>query len=126
MTAISHSYDLPSEECVVLVCRYIESLVGAPSPLGTPPPPKLPPTPPPQPSFPTQQEDITPKPPTRRRSLDYVAERPNGTITPVLGEEFGIGFGYDEVDLQLQRERIALRFSSKSVPKISILQYLER
>ena len=126
MTATSHPYDLPSEECVVLVCRYIESLVGASSPLSSQPSPKLPPTPPPQPSFPTPPEDNPPKPPTPRRSLDYVAERPNGAITHVLGEEFGIGFGYDEVDLQRQRERIALRFSSKSVPKISVLQYLER
>ena len=45
---------------------------------------------------------------------------------PVFGEEYGIGLGYDEVDLQRQRERIALRFSSKSVPKISILDYLDR
>ena|SRR5438876_3919750 len=126
MTATSHPYDLPSEECVILVCQYIESLVvGEYPPLS--PRPNLA-TPPPKPPLPTPPEEHPQRPPSppRRRSLDYVAERPNGTVTHVLGEEFGIGVGYDEVDLQRQRERIALRFSSKSVPKISILEYLDR
>ena len=116
---MSHPYDLPSEECVVLVCAYIESL------LVEPPPRKQYVPPPPQPSLPTPPDDSH-RPKTPRRSLDYVAERPDGAITHVLGEEFAIGVGYDEVDLQRQRERIALRFSSKSVPKISILHYLQR
>ena len=119
MTAVSHPYDLPSEECVVLLCAYIESL------LVEVPPRKQYTPPPSQPSLPTPPHD--PEPPrTPRRSLDYVAERPNGTITHVLGDEYGIGVGYDEVDLQRQRERLALRFSSKTIPTISLLNYLER
>ena len=83
-------------------------------------------------SLPTPPEEGTKDPrndspsPPARRSLDYVAERPDGGITPVFGEEFGMFVGYDEVDLQRIRERIALRFSSKSVPQISILEYLHR
>lgn len=143
MTATSHPYDLPSEECIMLVCSYIESLlaaaqtiVPAPSPLtptrlvSTTPPPSQPPslpTPPEEtPEHPHSHPPRTPPTPTRRKSLDYVAERPNGVIHHVHGEEFGIGAGYDEVDIQRQRERIALRFCSKSVPQISILEYLDR
>lgn len=132
MTATSHPYGLPSEECVVLVCSFIESLVMTAQTI-VPPPAKLVSTtpPPPVPHLPTSpEENAHPaqrlSPPTPRRSLDYVAERANGAVTHVLGEEFGIGVGFDEADLQRQRERIALRFSSKSVPKISILEYLDR
>jgi hypothetical protein len=143
MTATSHPYDLPSEECLMLVCSYIESLLVAVqnivppiSPLTptrllsiTPPlpqPPSLPTPPKETPEHPHSHSPKTPPTPRRRKSLDYVAERPNGVIHHVRGEEFGIGAGYDEVDIQRQRERIALRFSSKSVPKISILEYLDR
>jgi hypothetical protein len=129
-TTQSHPYDLPSEECVLLVCAFIESLLSQKRPL----PPSLQgqpdlPTPPEEPNHndPSSEngECVTPSRQSRR-SLDYVAERPNGLITQVLGEEYGIGDRYDDVDVQQQRERIALRFSSKSTPKIGILDYLER
>jgi hypothetical protein len=136
----SPPYDLPPEECVLLVCSYIDSLMLA----SSPPPPQDPlPTPPDdnphdehnlnhgdeemQQDTPVSEEGECPPPPAPpRRSLDYVAERPNGAIAHVLGEEFGIGVGYAELDLQHQKQRLALRFSSKEVPKISILDYLER
>jgi hypothetical protein len=143
MTTISHPYDLPSEECVMLVCSYIESLLVAAQTIVPPISPLTPtrllstnPPLPQPPSLPTPPEETSKHPhshspkqpltPPRRRSLDYVAERPNGVIHHVLGKEVSIGVGYDEVDIQRQRERIALRFSSKSVPKISILEYLDR
>jgi hypothetical protein len=112
----------------MLVCSYIESLVVTGHTVSSPPKLINESTSPPQPSLPTPPDEpsVRPGPPVPRRSLDYVAERPNGAITHVLGEEYGIGVGYDELDLQRQRERIALRFSSKSVPKISILDYLDR
>lgn len=126
MTAASHPYDLPSEECVILLCSYIQSLLAASQRVASPP--KLVSTPPPCPPLRTAIEEPQSRSPhsPSRRSLDYVAERPNGAITHVLGDEYSIGVGYDEVDLKRQRERIALRFSSKSVPKISLLDYLER
>src|SRR6202022_4575848 len=98
-----HPYDLTPDECMILVCSYIESLlVAARTPIS--------PTPPPLPALPTPPDDSQPAP---RRSMDYVAERPDGEITPVVGEEYGIGVGYDESDLQRQRERITRRFRSK-------------
>ena len=125
----THPYGLPSEECVILVCAYIESLLCQKRPRSTTSlriQPDLP-TPPEEPAHNGPQSEngeCVPRP--QRHSLDYVAERPNGSITHVLGEEYGIGEKYDEVDVQQQRERIALRFSSKSSPKIGILDYLER
>jgi len=110
-----HPYDLPPEECLVLVCAYIESLVVAARTVIVPPLP-------PAPALPTPPDD-TERP---RRSMDYVAERPDGEIHSVLGEEYGIGVGYNEADLQRQRERITLRFSSKTIPKIPLLEYLDR
>jgi hypothetical protein len=111
-----HPYDLPPDECLILVCSYIESLlVSARTPIS--------PTPPPPPALPTPPDDSQPAP---RRSMDYVAERPDGEITPVVGEEYGIGVGYDEADLQRQRERITRRFRSKTIPKIPLLEYLDR
>jgi hypothetical protein len=107
-------YDLPPEECLVLVCGYIESLLVAARASATPAPPLPLPTPP---------DDVQPTP---RRSLDYVAEHPDGEIHHVLGDECGIGVGYDEGDLQRQRERITLRFSSKTIPQIPLLEYLDR
>jgi hypothetical protein len=107
-----HPYDLPPEECLVLVCAYIESLVVAARTVTVPPAPELP----------TPPDDTQPP----RRSMDYVAERPDGEIHRVLGEEYGIGVGYNEADLQRQRERITLRFSSKTIPKIPLLEYLDR
>jgi hypothetical protein len=125
MTAAPHPYDLPSEECVILLCSYIQSLLVAAQRAASSP--KLVSTPPCSPSGTTLEENQSRNPhPSPRRSLDYVAERPNGAITHVLGDEYSIGVGFDEVDLQRQRDRIALRFSSKSVPKISLLDYLER
>ena len=123
MTEISHPYGLPSEECVILVCSYIESLLVASQTATSPP--KRANTPQPQSSPPTPPDDAQPPRPPRR-SLDYVAERPNGILIPVLGEEYGIRFKYDDLDLDRQRESLALRFKSKSVPKISIFDYLER
>jgi len=113
---MGHPYGLPPEECLVLVCHYIESLLVATRnrPTATVPAPPALPTPP----------DDTQSPP--RRSMDYIAERPDGVIHSVLGEEYGIGVGYDEADLQRQRERITLRFSSKTIPKIPLLEYLDR
>jgi len=112
----------------MLVCSYIESLLVAAQTVSSPPKSLHGATPPPPPSLPTPPDEppVRPPPPPSRRSMDYIAERPNGAVMPVFGEEYGIGVGYDEVDLQRQRERIALRFSSKSVPKISILDYLDR
>jgi len=128
-TTQSHPYDLPSEECVFLVCAFIESLLSQkrPSSASLQRQPDLP-TPPEEPHNGPSSENGDCLSPSRppRRSLDYVAERPNGLITHVLGEEYGIGDRYGEVDVQQQRERIALRFSSKSTPKIGILDYLER
>jgi hypothetical protein len=112
----------------MLVCSYIESLLVAAKTVSSPPKQQHVASPPLQPSLPTPPDEppTRPPPPTSRRSLDYIAERPNGSVIPVFGEEYGMGVGYDEVDLQRQRQRIALRFSSKSVPKISILDYLDR
>jgi hypothetical protein len=110
-----HPYDLPPEECLGLVCAYIESLVVAARTVIVT-------TLPPAPALPTPPDDTQ----LPRRSMDYVAERPDGVIHPVLGEEYGIGVGYNEVDLQRQRERITLRFSSKTIPKIPLLEYLDR
>jgi len=139
----SPAYGLPPEECVLLVCSYIDSLILAASSLPSP-----------QRQEDRQQLHPLPTPPQDtnhidrkdhlehtidthksenlstsgmpRRSLDYVAERPNGTVTHVLGPEFGIGVGYGEVDIQHQKQRLALRFTSKEVPKISVFDYLER
>jgi hypothetical protein len=127
MTGTQQPYDLPPEECVVLVCSYIESLLEAARTRATNsalPPQMKSTTPPPAPTLPTPPDDTQPAPP--RRSAEYVAERPNGEIHPVVGEEYGIGVGYDSVDLQRQRERIALRFSSKTIPKIPLSDYLDR
>ena len=137
------AYDLPPEECIVLLCSYIDSLILAAS--SSLPPPQSQETPQqtrPLPTPPQDSNDIdhnhlehtinTPNsecpstPRTPRRSLDYVAERPNGTVTRVLGGEFGIGVKYGELDSMYQKQRLALRFTSKEVPKISIFDYLER
>jgi hypothetical protein len=125
LTGTQQPYDLPPEECVVLVCSYIESLLDAArtSNAVSPPPTKVV-IPPPAPTLPTPPDDTRPQ--TPRRSAEYIAERPNGEITRVIGEEYGIGVGYDEEELQQQRERIALRFSSKTVPKIPLSDYLDR
>ena len=110
-------YDLPSEECLILVCSYINSRIAAARTTSSPEKGEAT-------SLPTPPECSSPQPP--RRSLDYVAERPNGYTTSINGEEYGIGLGYDEVDLRRQRERISRRFTSKTVPQISISDYLER
>lgn len=78
------------------------------------------------PTTPPRDLPTPPDDPPPRRSLDYVAERPNGSVERVIGEEYGIGTGYDEDDLRRQREKIALRFSSKTIPSIPISDYLER
>ena len=122
MTGTPQPFDLPPEECLVLVCAYIEHLLAT-APRSPPSSANDTKAAAPAPALPTPP-DAPPPPP--RRSLDYVAERPNGSVARVIGEEYGIGTGYDEVDLQRQRERIALRFSSKTVPKIPIADYLER
>jgi len=113
MTGVQVAYDLPSEECLMLVCSYIDSLIVAGRTASSSPP---------LPSAPN--ESSPPQPP--RRSLDYVAERPNGYIASISGEEYGIGVGYDEVAIERQRRRIARRFTSKTIPQIPINQYLER
>jgi hypothetical protein len=131
-SGISPPYDIPPEECVLLVCSYINSLILAAA--STPPPSTPPPliqdplaTPPEDAHRPCNaSEDECPPPAQPRRSLDYVAERPNGAVSHVLGEEFGIGVGYAELVLAHQKQRLAKRFTSKEVPKISILDYLER
>ena len=58
--------------------------------------------------------------------MEYVAERPDGAIVSVVGDEYSIGVGYDDEDLKRQRERICLRFSSKTIPKIPLFEYLDR
>lgn len=124
--AYSQPFDLPSEECLVLVCSYIDHLLSTASQRRTlntvnnNDSLKMTPTTPPL-GLPTPPDDPPP-----RRSLDYVAERPNGSVARIIGEEYGIGTGYDEDDLRRQREKIGLRFSSKTVPTISISDYLER
>ena len=124
MAAASHPYGIPSEECVALVCSYIESLLEVHKQRSSH---QLHASSPRQVPLPNPPEDTPDRstPPKPRRSLDYVAETPNG-ITYIVGEEYGIGAGYDDVDLQRQRERLALRFSSKSVPQISLKDYLKR
>jgi hypothetical protein len=99
----------------VLLCAYIESLLIEVNGYGTP-------SQPPRPSSPSSASST----PSRRRSLDYVAERPDGEIASLVGEEFCVGIGYEDIDLDLQRKRLMRRFISKSIPQISLFDYLQR
>jgi hypothetical protein len=60
--------------------------------------------------------------------LDYIAERSDGDVTSVQvsGEEFCVGIGYDDIDLDAQRKRLMRRFISKTIPQISLFDYLQR
>jgi len=138
----SPAYGLPPEECVLLICSYIDSLILAASSLPSPqsqenPQQLRPPTAPQdadqighkahiEHTIDTHKNECPSTSGMPRRSLDYVADRPNGTVTHVLGPEFGVGVGYGEVDMKRQKQRLALRFKSKEVPKISVFDYLER
>jgi len=113
------AYDLPTEECIELLCGYIESLITLKTNgYGTPN----------QVSDPGTVSSSSSSTPTCRRSLDYIAERSDGEVHPVqaTGEEFCVGIGYDDIDLKVQRKRLMRRFISKTIPQIPLFDYLQR